>query len=82
MFKKWNQGCCRGDDLGRRNVHIFDLIARHHRKFAADAGFHSIVQEPSAFVQRLIGLGDEQVLLVTRARNTISSLALPFSTLR
>ena len=52
------------DDLVRRHVHVVDLVRRHQRHVAADAGADQLVGVGAVLVERRVGLRDRVAVLV------------------
>ena len=63
VFQKGDQACCDAHELHRRDVHEFDLIARHKDELSASAGAHQVALEAASLVDLGVRLSDYVVIL-------------------
>ena len=63
VFQEGDHGRRDGHDHLRGDVHVVDLFPLDFQEFAAVTGVDAGAGEPALLVQRLVGLGDDEIVL-------------------
>ncbi len=66
MLQERNHPCRHRNKLLRRNVHIVDLFRFHLEEFAPFPCGDTLVGEGAILIDRVVGLGDNECLLLIR----------------
>ena len=64
VFEERYHGCCNGNYLSRRNVHVIYFISVYLLYFIVNTRHNELILEESVFIQRLVSFGDSAGLFL------------------
>ena len=66
VFEEGDHGRRDGKDLARAHVHVIDLVAAVQARFLMEARRDALIDKPLVLIERLVGLGDDEIVLFVR----------------